>query len=198
MATLRVTLQLLSILLFGLGVTACQTGSSAPDSQPVAVAGATASQEVGEYKLGAADQLKITVFGEPTLSGEFIVDGEGRVSLPLVGEVSAAGKTLRDFQRDVQTRFADGFLRDPSISVDVLNFRPFYILGEVNKPGEYPYTNRLTVLNAIATAEGFTYRANKKYVLIKGARDPEEKRVELTPTTRINPGDTVQVLERLF
>lgn len=188
-----------ALLAFCMAMAGCQSGGTnstggAVSAEPVTAAAQTSK----EYRLGAADQLRITVFGEPELSGEFVVDGEGRVSLPLIGEVSALGQTIRDFQRDVQTRFAGGYLRDPSVSVDVLNFRPFYILGEVNKPGEYPFTNRLTVLNAIATAEGFTYRANKRVVIIKGVDDAQERRVELTPSTRINPGDTVQVLERLF
>lgn len=199
MTAVRATVHLVLVLVFVLGLAACQAGGGgirAGDNS--AATSAAVTTDGGEYELGAADQLRITVFGEPTLSGEFIVDGEGRVSLPLIGELDATGKTLRAFRRDVESRLAEGYLRDPSVSVDVLNFRPFYILGEVNKPGEYPYTNRLTVLNAIATAEGFTYRANKRYVLIKGASDAEEQRVQLTPSTRINPGDTVQVLERLF
>lgn len=160
--------------------------------------GASPDRFTQEYRLGAADQLKITVFGEPQLSGEFIVDGEGFVSVPLIGEVIAEGRTLREFQTDVEAQFSEGYLREPSINVEVLNFRPFYILGEVNRPGEYPYTNRLTILNAIATAEGFTYRANKKVVIIKGFDDDVARRVQVTPSTRIAPGDTVQVLERLF
>ena len=152
----------------------------------------------GEYRFGIADQLRVTIFGEPELSGEFVIDGQGRVSMPLIGEVSALGQTLRSFQADVQARYANGYLREPSLSVEVLNFRPFYILGEVNRPGEYPYGNGLTVLNAIATAEGYTYRANKRVVLIKSADEAEERRVDLTPTLRIYPGDTIRVLERLF
>lgn len=184
---------LLLMLLVGCQSIAPLTGSSKTDE----VASAPAPER-GEYRLGIADQLRITIFGEPELSGEFVIDGEGAVSLPLVGEVPALGQTIRSFQAEVQSRYASGYLREPSLSVEVLNFRPFYILGEVNRPGEYPYGNGLTVLNAIATAEGYTYRANKRVVLIKSADDVDERRVDLTPNLRIYPGDTVRVLERLF
>lgn len=111
----------LATLLMG-GVTACEsvpTGSTA--SQPTAMAERT----VGEYRLGAADQLRVTVFGEPELSGEYVLDGTGTVSLPLVGEVPALNLTVREFQRAVEARYADGYLREPRINAEVLNYRPF-------------------------------------------------------------------------
>lgn len=184
----------LATLMIG-GVTACEsvpTGSTA--SEPTAMAERT----VGEYRLGAADQLRITVFGEPELSGEYVLDGTGTVSLPLVGEVPAMNLTVREFQRAVEARFADGYLREPRINAEVLNYRPFYILGEVRQPGEYPYSNGLTVLNAVATAGGFTYRANESVILIKGAEDTQEFRVQLDAATPILPGDTIRVVERFF
>ena len=153
---------------------------------------------VTEYRLSNADRLRVTVFGEPELSGEFVVDGQGFLSLPLIGDVNVEGMTVREFQRLAEERFGDGYLREPRVSAEVVNYRPFYILGEVARPGEYPYTNGLTVMNAIATAEGFTYRANKRYVLIKGAEVDEEIRVELKPTLKVQPGDTIRVVERFF
>lgn len=184
----------LATLMIG-GITACEsvpTGSTA--SEPTAMAERT----VGEYRLGAADQLRITVFGEPELSGEYVLDGTGTVSLPLVGEVPALNLTVREFQRAVEARYADGYLREPRINAEVLNYRPFYILGEVRQPGEYPYSNGLTVLNAVATAGGFTYRANESVILIKGAEDTQEFRVQLNAATPILPGDTIRVVERFF
>ncbi|WP_233353230.1 polysaccharide biosynthesis/export family protein [Henriciella mobilis] len=153
---------------------------------------------VTEYRLSNADRLRVTVFGEPELSGEFVVDGQGFLSLPLIGDVNVEGMTVREFQRLAEERFGDGYLREPRVSAEVVNYRPFYILGEVARPGEYPYTNGLTVMNAIATAEGFTYRANKRFVLIKGAEVDEEIRVELKPTLKVQPGDTIRVVERFF
>jgi len=197
MKTSMVRIQALFAAVLMLSVAACQTpqtttSDSANTGSPVL------SRDVGEYRLGAADELKITVYGEDDLSDNYVVNGEGFVSLPLIGEVKAGGKTIREFQKEAERLLAAGYLRNPSVTAEVLNFRPYYILGEVGRPGEYPFTNRLTVLNAIATAEGFTYRANKKIVMLKGVDNAEEIRVDLTPTTRVMPGDTIRVLERLF
>jgi protein involved in polysaccharide export with SLBB domain len=158
----------------------------------------TASNPVADYRLGAGDKIRVITFGEAALTGEFFVSGGGRVSLPLVGEVIAQGKTAAEFQHQVETALKDGFLTDPKVSVEVLTYRPFYILGEVQKPGEYPYTNALTVRNAVATANGFTYRANKKKVFIKSADSSEEKEYPLTSTTPVSPGDTIRIGERFF
>jgi len=168
---------------------------------PVRSAGnaeAAPERVVGDYRLGASDQIRVVVFGEPELSGEFLLDGAGDVSLPLIGEVSALDLTLRQFETAVAARYADGYLRNPRVNAEVLNYRPFYILGEVREAGEYPYSSGLTVLNAVATAGGFTYRANKNVVLIRGADDAQEYRVRLDPTTPILPGDTIRIVERFF
>lgn len=195
-----------------LAVAACQT---APDveprvlqsdgtSRPIASAPSTPTSQpvstnpLDEYRLGPSDRVRITVFGEPELSGEYVVDAEGFVSLNLIREVRAQGLTVREFQRTVEQKLSPNYLRDAKVSAEVLNFRPYYILGEVNRPGEYPYSNGLTVLNAIATAEGFTYRANKKVVLIKGSKTNSERQMELTPSIRVEPGDTIRIKERLF
>ena len=179
------------------GLAACQSapaaGGGTSNTTPT-----MSERVVGEYKLGAADQLRVIVFGEPELSGEYVLDGTGTVSMPLIGDVSALNLTVREFQRAVEERFADGYLRNPRVSAEVMNYRPFYILGEVRQPGEYPYTNGLTVLNAIATAGGFTYRANDNVVMIKGAEDSQEFRVRLEATTKIMPGDTIRIVERFF
>ena len=177
------------------GVSACQSSTVSDASSEVE---AMAERTVGEYRLGASDQLRVTVFGEPELSGEYVLDGTGTVSLPLVGDIPALNLTVREFQRAVEARYADGYLREPRVNAEVLNYRPFYILGEVRQPGEYPYTNGLTVLNAVATAGGFTYRANESFILIKGAEDSTEFRVKLDPSTPILSGDTIRVVERFF
>jgi len=150
------------------------------------------------YLLGAGDQLRIIIFGEADLSGEFVIDGSGRVSLPLVGEVDAAGKTLVEFRRDVEAALSDGYLNDPRVSAEVLNYRPFYIMGEVQESGEYPYSDGLTVTNAVARAGGYTYRANTRVVYIKRAGADIEVVVPLTPGIRVMPGDTIRIAERFF
>lgn len=159
---------------------------------------AGAGRTVEQYKLGARDKVRILVFNEPTLSGEFSVNSNGALSLPLIGEIEAVGKTTEQLKQDIETALADGYLREPQVSIDVLSFRPFYILGEVSKAGEYPYANGLTVLNAVATAEGFTYRAEKRVAHIRREGESEEKAYELTPDLRVQPGDTIRIGERYF
>ena len=158
----------------------------------------SAPAQSDDYLLGSSDKVRVTVYGEPTLSGEFFVTGTGLVSLPLIGEVKAAGLSVRQFQEAVQAALSDGYLKEPRVSAEVLSFRPFYILGEVDKPGTYPYTSGLTVLNAVATAGGFTYRADKKNVYVKHAGETDETKLELSPSVTVAPGDTIRLGERFF
>jgi polysaccharide export outer membrane protein len=150
-----------------------------------------------EYRLGPGDQLRITVFGEPDLTGQYLVGSQGTIAYPLVGEVNAAGMTLLEFTEVLQTAL-EAFLRSPNVSIEVANYRPFFILGEVTRPGTYPYSANLTVLNAVATAGGFTYRANRRRIFIRHAGETEEQGYRLTITTPVLPGDTVRVGERFF
>ena len=172
---------------------ACAT---TPSAQPGADSGATRDEV--RYRLGAGDELRLIVFDEEELSGEFMVGGAGTVALPLIGDVEAEGLTLAQFQEAVEQKLANGYLNDPRVSVEVLNYRPYFILGEVNTPGEYPYREGLTVLNAVATAEGFSYRADSKRVFIKRGGADGEREYQLTPETRIQPGDTIRIPERFF
>jgi protein involved in polysaccharide export with SLBB domain len=172
----------------------CQSGGPALDTR--AIVGQQIERP--DYHLGAGDQVRVIVFGEEALSGEFVIDGTGTVSLPLVGQVRAGGNTVREFERAVEARLSEGYLNDPRVSVEVLNFRPFYILGEVEESGEYPYTEELTVMNAVATAGGFSYRANTRTVFIKHAGQSAEREYPLTSQTPVQPGDTVRIAERYF
>ncbi len=156
------------------------------------------ADSVSEYTLGSGDKLRVIVFGEADLSGEFLVDGTGAVSVPLIGEIAAEGKTVREFQRALELALKDGYLNDPRVSAEVISFRPFYILGEVNRPGTYPYSDNLTVFNAVAVAEGFTYRANQKVVYIRRDGEMAESQYSLTSTTVVRPGDTIRIAERIF
>ncbi len=177
--------------------TACQSTvtTQAPSGAPTDSANQAYD---GEYRLGPADQLRVTVFGHDDLSNQYTVASNGTISFPLIGDVEAAGLTVTEFQRITEQRLSEGFLKSPRVTAEIMTFRPFYILGEVSRAGEYPYTNRLTVLNAIATAGGFSHRANRKVIAIKSFNDTEERRVELTPSTYVQPGDTIRVLERFF
>ncbi|MEL6827621.1 MAG: polysaccharide biosynthesis/export family protein [Pseudomonadota bacterium] len=187
----------IAIALFVLVLGACSSTPVSPPATPAAGA-PVVTAPVSEYRLGPQDQIRVTVFGQPELSGEFVVGSNGKVSLPLIGDVDATGLTVSEFQRRAETLLLDGYLNDPKVSAEVMNHRPYYILGEVNTPGQYQYANGLTVMNAIATAGGFTYRGNTREVMIKSNDSLEERRVRLSPSLVIQPGDTIRVLERIF
>lgn len=153
-----------------------------------------------EYQLDAGDRVRVIVFNEPDLSGEFEVDGTGVVSLPLIGKVSARGLTARDFEDAIATALLDGYLKDPRVSIEVLNFRPFYIIGEVENGGEYDYVPDMTVLNAVALAGGYTYRADDRrvYITQAGANSEVEVRLDEGAGIQVLPGDIIHVPERFF
>jgi len=158
----------------------------------------TQAAEIGDYRLGAGDKVRMTVFNEPTLSGEFAVTSDGTVSLPLIGDLPAAGKRVTELASQAQQMFAGGYLREPRVSMEITTYRPFFILGEVKSPGQYPYATGMTVLNAVATAQGFTPRAEKSLVYIRRAGAAEEEAYRLTPEIRVFPGDTIRLGERYF
>ena len=110
----------------------------------------------------------------------------------------AVNRTTTDIRQEIERRLSDGYLRSPQVSIDVLQFRPFYILGEVNKPGDYPYSAGLTVLKAVATANGFTYRADQKHVFLKHPGDTAERKYTVTSDIPLQPGDTIRIAERYF
>lgn len=155
---------------------------------------------IGEpYVLGAGDRLRVTVFNEPALTGEYAVADNGDVAFPLIGNVNVGGKRIEQAQELLRTRLAGGYVNDPRVAVEVLNYRPYYILGEVGRSGSYPYTAGLTVSQAIATAGGFSYRANTRRVFVKRVGDPVEKAVDLKNTdVAVRPGDVIRVGERYF
>jgi protein involved in polysaccharide export with SLBB domain len=180
---------------------ALSLGAAVPvQAQPSpGVAGAQVAVADFDYRLGAGDKVRIIVFGEDSLTGEFFVPGDpGTIAFPLIGDVKAGGLTVSELQTEIEAKLRDGFLKEPRVSIEVLNYRPFYILGEVTKPGQYPYTNGLTVLNAVATANGFTYRADTHRVYIKRANGPREEAIGLTSSTPVEPGDTIRIGERFF
>jgi polysaccharide export outer membrane protein len=173
---------------------------AATPSLPTAATGAAdvSASALPSYELGPGDKIHITVYGEEGLTGDYLVSSRGMVSVPLIGDFPAAGQTISDFRIALQNRLAKGILNDPRVAAEIVEYRPFFILGEVNKPGQYPYSIGLTVYSAVATAQGFTYRANTHKVMITHAGETEEHRVRVSAATRIMPGDTVRVLERFF
>jgi protein involved in polysaccharide export with SLBB domain len=189
-------LKLATALLLSLHLAGCYT-----DFGPVEVvttpippmgAGLAAALQPGE-------RVKITVYGEEALTGEYDVSPGGSVTLPLVGSVKAAGITPNEFGRILESKYRGrGFLQEPHISVVIVTFKPFYVLGEATAPGEYPYRSGLTVHSAVAMAGGFTYRASKSVVLIRHTGDDVWREYSLTEPVPIAPGDLIRVPERYF
>ena len=170
-----------ALLLWGIGTAHGQSGSV-------------------DYQLGAGDRLRVTVFGHDDLSGEFTVSDTGSASLPLVGSLVLGDLTVREAERAILDALQPDYLLHPRVGVEVLNYRPFYILGEVNDPGSYPYVNGITVNEAVALGGGFTHRARKtKMVIIRvRASDVAKTEVLVSVTDPVLPGDVVKVLERFF
>jgi hypothetical protein len=170
----------------------------APLRPVAAVPSQSSAEPSADYVLGAGDRIRLSLYGDTTFSGEFAVADNGTVSLPLIGTQPAGGITVSAFRDAIEAKLADGYYRDPKLSAEVINFRPFYILGEVNKPGQYPYVTGMTLGQAVAIAEGYTYAARKGTIAIRRARTAEEVKVSANPAMPIGPGDTVRVLERIF
>lgn len=178
-------------------VAVCAACGSSGSTSRIAEGPTLPTATVEDYRLGPGDRLRISVFGEENLTGEFVVSTNGMVSYPLIGDHPAQGKTVAEFTDSLRTALMRYVLR-PNISVEVMNYRPFFILGEVQDPGTYPYAAGLNVMNAVATAGGFSYRADTRRVFIKHADELAEREYALTSTTPVLPGDTVRIPERRF
>ena len=152
----------------------------------------------GPYTLDTGDKLRIVVFGQDALSNTYVVNAEGQVSLPLVGNVNARGMTTEQLAGAIIGRLKQSDLRDPSVAVEVEIHRPFFALGEVTFPGQYPFVPNMTVENAIAIAGGFTPRANRDQVTITRKIQGVPTRITLPLRHRLYPGDTIEVRERWF
>lgn len=177
----------LAALVVALPLCACSSGADLPMMS-------TNTAELTSYRLGPGDQLTIKVVGADDISGDYPVSDNGTIGIPLIGEVKAAGETRGQLEKEIADKLAQGYVRNPRVSVSVAKYRPFYIYGEVAKPGEYSYASGMKVLNAIATAGGYTYRANQSYVIVN-RHGQGGKALGATP---IEPDDVIQVPERLF
>ena len=197
---------LLGAVILTILVTAC-SGSPSP-AIPAATTGSGAAvvtpqgavaETVAGYRLGPGERVRLTVFRHADLSGEFQLDGEGFLALPLVGEILGAGLTARELESAIESRLKEGgYLVNPQVSLEVLNYRPFYIIGEVNNPGSYQYVNGMTVINAVALAGGFTYRADQDDIIITRGGSEGRKIDDVKIDTPVLPGDIVEVTERFF
>lgn len=150
------------------------------------------------YTLDTGDRIDVTVFGEENLSGEYEVDQAGIVSLPLAGRIKVADLTTQDAERSIAKRLSEGFVTNPNVTVAVVRYRPFYVLGEVSRPGGYPFYSGATVLSAVAVAGGYTYRAEKFGVRVLRQGEGSSQPQRITPGEYLQPGDIVIVPERWF
>lgn len=151
------------------------------------------------YKLDSGDKLRVTVYEEPGLTGNYEVTDSGDISFPLIGNVEAGGKSVREVQDTIAARLAKGYVKDPKVSIELAEYRPFYILGEVNKAGEYPFRVGLLVDQAVAAAGGYSYRANTKNVWLRRSGQEREQKINLRGVAvPVMPGDTIRVGERFF
>jgi len=199
----RQIMMLLGIVLSVVLISGCSSSSRPTPVEAAAVAGGASAEgapleDISSYRLGPGDALRVNVFRHEDLSGEFTLDGDGYFALPLVGEVLGGGRSARELENEIETALkSGGYLVDPQVSIQVLNYRPFYIIGEVNNPGSFEYVNGMTVINAVALAGGFTYRADQDDIVISrgGSSGPE---LEAAPDTQVLPGDIIEVQERFF
>jgi len=159
---------------------------------------AETEQARATYQLGAGDKLSITVFNQDDLSGEYTINGAGRFVMPFIDRIQAAGLTIPELSDLIVSKLKPDYLLNPRVSIEVLNFRPYYIIGEIASSGSYPFVEGITYLNAVAIAGGFTYRAKKNYVKVKRSEDTEGEELELELNDVVKPGDIIRVVERLF
>lgn len=156
------------------------------------------AQSVAAYKLDVGDKIHITVFDEPDLTGDYDVNDQGIVSLPLIGQVHVAGMTLSEAQDFITQKYAANYLINPRVNVQILNYRPFYVIGEVKTPGSYAYVNGMTVLNAVALAGGYTPRGNPNNIVVKHANSPSSDEQTIGENDVVRPGDIIRVNQKMF
>jgi polysaccharide biosynthesis/export protein len=153
----------------------------------------------GAYHLGPGDQIRIITLGEDQLTGEFRVNDAGAIALPLLGTIHTAGLTTAELEHVLVARLVQAqLIRDPSVSVEVSTYRPIFVLGEVNKPGEYPYQPGMTVVSAVAVAGGYTYRAVDDRASIVRSSDSKAVEWRAERQTYVRPGDVITIYERRF
>ena len=183
-AGLALVAGVLVMLWFGSAL-AQETAGQSPAAQP-------------QYLLGTGDKVRVTVYDESDLSGQFEVDGRGRISLPLVGAVRVGGKALAEAESAIIKALKPDYLINPRVSLQVLNYRPFYIMGEIGSPGSYPYVNGISVLEAVVIAGDFTYRAKRGSIKIIRSMDATRQKQDATSETIVLPGDVIEVPMRYF
>jgi polysaccharide export outer membrane protein len=182
---------LLALLLLSLASMAWSQEPAVPAAQPI--------QEVDQdYRLGPGDVVQINVFNQEDLTGQYKLDGAGRISMHLIGQLKASDLTATELEAELVSRLRPDYLVNPRISVIVLSYRPYYIIGEVNRTGTFPYVDGMSYLTAIAIAGGYTYRAKKDVVFVIRGEDLDREEIRIDVDEKVQPGDIIRVAERLF
>jgi polysaccharide export outer membrane protein len=152
----------------------------------------------GYYTLDSGDRLRIVVFGQDGLTNSYVVSAGGNIDMPLIGQVSARGLTTDQLAGRLAEKLRDGYIREPHVAVEIEAYRPFFILGEVTAPGQYPYVANMTAETAVAIAGGFTPRASRKNVTLNRNYYGRPMRMAVPLNFPLRPGDTINVQERWF
>jgi polysaccharide export outer membrane protein len=168
---------------------------------PVPVAYAAAPMPVrydAAYRLDAGDRLRVVVYGQEGLTNTYAIDAGGSITMPLIGSVPARGRTPAGLAAEITAKLRNGYIREPSVAVEIEAYRPFFILGEVAAPGQYPYVPNMSVESAVAIAGGFSPRARRDRVTLTHSDSSGSMRIVVPLGTALSPGDTVLVGERWF
>ena len=175
------------------------TPAPAPASAPYdAYAAAPPARFDGGYRLDAGDKLRVVVYGQEGLTNTYAIDAAGSITMPLIGQVPARGRSPASLAAQITARLRNGYIREPSVAVEIESYRPFFILGEVQAPGQYPYVPNMTVESAVAIAGGFSPRAKRDMVTLTHTDANGAARYAVPLGTSLAPGDTVLVGERWF
>jgi len=175
--------------------------ASGPAPVPVAYGGPVVAAPVrydSSYHLDAGDKLRVVVYGQEGLTNSYAIDAGGSITMPLIGAVPARGRTTAGLAGEIAARLRNGYIREPSVAVEIESYRPFFILGEVAAPGQYPYVPNMTVESAVAIAGGFSPRAKRDMVTVTHTEAGGAMRAVVPLGTPVSPGDTVFVGERWF
>ena len=168
------------------------------DFGPVEVAPDPAVRAYVPTRIQSGDRIKVTVYGEDSLNGVYDVDPSGNLSIPLAGTIRAAGRTKADLQREITAKYHNEYLQNPKVTVDIVEFRPFYVMGEVEHPGPFPYKGNISVLRAITMAGGLTYRGDRSTVLIQHPGEKIWTEYALAAGVMVGPGHVIRIPERYF